>query len=154
MPSKRVASSSVELHHFMMPEHANLLGNVHGGIIMKLVDEAAGLCAMRHAQRFAVTVAIDSMEFHEPVRVGDVLCLRARLNFVGRTSMEVGVQVTAENPITGQITHTNSALCVYVALDEHGKPVEVPGLELISEEERTRWGEAKTRQAHRLRSKK
>lgn len=151
MNPKTVSESAVELHHFMMPEHANIYGNVHGGHIMKLIDEAGALCAIRHAQLPVVTVAIDSMTFHDPVRVGDVVSLKAHMNCVGRTSMEVGVEVTAENPITRSRTHTNSARVVYVALDEHGHPAEVSGLTLQTEEERTRWALAKKRQENRLR---
>ncbi len=151
IPDKKyVRDSEVVLHHFMMPEHANPLGNVHGGIIMKLVDEAGGLCAMRHAQRPAVTIAIDSMTFHSPVHVGDLVMLSASVNYVGRTSMEVGVRVVAENPITGEQTHTNSAYLVYVALDERGKPTAVPRLVLETDEERRRWNAAKERQTQRL----
>lgn len=147
---KRVRDSEIVLHHFMMPEHANPLGNVHGGIIMKFVDEAGGLCAMRHAQRPSVTIAIDSMTFHSPVHVGDLVMFYARVNYVGRTSMEVGVRVVAENPITGEQTHTNSAFLVYVALDETGKPTKVPKLVLETEEERRRWDAAQARQNQRL----
>ncbi len=147
---KRVRDSEIVLHHFMMPEHANPLGNVHGGIIMKFVDEAGGLCAMRHAQRPSVTIAIDSMTFHSPVHVGDLVMFYARVNYVGRTSMEVGVRVVAENPITGEKTHTNSAFLVYVALDERGKPTKVPRLVLETDEERRRWEAAQARQNQRL----
>ncbi len=152
MPDKkRVADSEVILHQFMLPEHANPLGNVHGGIIMKLVDEAGGLCAMRHAQRPAVTIAIDSMTFHSPVHVGNLLTLKASIHYVGNTSMDIGVRVTAENPITGKQTHTNSARLVYVALDNNGRPVKVPGLILENNTQRRRWKAAKERQAERLR---
>jgi uncharacterized protein (TIGR00369 family) len=147
---KRVEDSQVELNQFLMPEHANPLGNVHGGFIMKMVDEAGALVALRHAQRPVVTVAIDSMIFHSPVRVGEVVSLHGRLNYVGRTSMEVGVEVIAENPLTGRRTHTNSAYVVYVALDDEGHPTEVPRLLLETEEQRQRWERAKARQARRL----
>jgi uncharacterized protein (TIGR00369 family) len=147
---KRVKDSQIELSQLMMPEHANPLGNIHGGFIMKLVDEAGGLCAMRHAQRPAVTVAIDSMTFLSPINVGHLVILQASLNYVGRTSMEIGVKVVAENPITGERVHTNSAYVVYVALDDHGQPTEVPGLLLETEEEQRRWAAGKARQAHRL----
>jgi uncharacterized protein (TIGR00369 family) len=150
MPGKRVKDSQVTLHHFMLPQHANPLGNVHGGVIMRLVDEAAGLCAMRHAQRPAVTIAIDSMTFYSPVRVGELVTLKASLNWVGHTSMEVGVRVVAENPLTGERTHTNSAYLVFVALDDDGQPVKVPPLILETDEERRRWTEAETRQQRRL----
>jgi uncharacterized protein (TIGR00369 family) len=150
MPGKRVKDSQVTLHHFMLPQHANPLGNVHGGVMMRLVDEAAGLCAMRHAQRPAVTIAIDSMTFYSPVRVGELVTLNASLNWVGHTSMEVGVRVVAENPLTGEHTHTNSAYLVFVALDDDGQPVKVPALILETDEERRRWAEAEARQQRRL----
>lgn len=150
MEDKRVKDSLVMLNQLMLPEHTNPLGNIHGGVVMKLADEAGGLCAMRHAQRPAVTVAIDSMTFHSPVQMGNLLTLRANLNWVGRTSMEVGVKVIAENPLTGEYTHTNSAFLVYVALDERGLPVQVPGLILETDEEKRRWAEAEARQQRRL----
>ncbi len=134
----------------MNPEQANALGDVHGGTIMKLVDEAGGFAAMKHARNIAVTVAVDSMRFLSPVHVGDLLTLNASVNWVGRTSIEVGVRVEAENVLTGQVTHTNSAYLVYVALDAHGQPTPVPPLILETEEERRRWKEGAARQAHRL----
>ncbi len=134
----------------MQPEHANALGNVHGGVVMKLIDEAGGLSAARHARRPAVTVAVDSLRFLSPVHVGDFVTLTAHLNWTGRTSMEVEVHVEAENLYTGQKTHTNSAYLVYVALDQAGHPIEVPGLVLETEEERQRWMQGAQRQADRL----
>ncbi|MBX3125956.1 MAG: acyl-CoA thioesterase [Polyangiaceae bacterium] len=148
--SKPGTSSRVQLHQLMLPEHANAYGNVHGGEIMKMVDEAGGIAAMRHAQRPCVTVAVDSMTFISKVNVGDVLCCEASVNYVGKSSLEVGVKVSAENPITGELTHTNSAYLVYVAIDDGGAPASVPELELGSDEERRRWAEAKQRQAERL----
>ena len=150
LAGKRVSQSQVTLSQVMMPEHANPMGNVHGGVIMKLADEAGGLCAIRHAQRQVVTVAIDSMTFHSPVHVGDLVVLQASLNWIGQTSLEVGVRVTAENPFTGEQTHTNSAYFVYVALDDHMQPTGVPPLILETEAERQRWAEAEERQQRRL----
>ncbi len=147
--AKTVSESAVKLHHFMMPEHANMLGDVHGGIIMKMVDEAGALCAIRHAQRPAVTVAIDSMTFRSPVKVGDVLTLTAHLNYVGTSSMEVEIHVVAENPLTGELTHTNSAFAVYVALADDEHPVGVPQLTLESAEEVARFEAAEHRQQQR-----
>ena len=138
----------------MLPEHANAYGNVHGGNLMKMVDEAGGICAMRHAHRQSVTVAMDDMTFYSPVHVGEVVCCEASVNYVGTTSMEVGVKVTAENPITGELTHTNSAYLVYVALDDNGKPCRVPELLLETDEELRRFEEAKERQALRLRRRR
>jgi len=150
MTTKSVKDSLVVLHQIMRPEHTNRMGNVHGGIIMKMVDEAAGICAMRHARRQAVTVAIDSMTFHSTVYVGDLVMFKAKLNWVGRSSMEVEVQVIAENLISGECIHTNSAYLVYVALDDDGRPVEVPRLILETEAERQAWAEAERRQQQRL----
>lgn len=154
MSGKRVEDSRIQLHQFMMPEHASIQGTVHGGIVMKLVDEAGALSAMRHAQRPVVTVAIDSVTFLSPVHVGDLMNLTAQLNRAGRTSMEAEVRVIAENPITGQRTHTNSAYAVYVALDDEERPVQVPELVLVTDDELRRCEEAKARQAHRLKQRK
>jgi uncharacterized protein (TIGR00369 family) len=143
-------SSRVTLHQLMLPEHANALGNVHGGLIMKLVDEAGAIAAMRHAQRQCVTIAIDSMTFDKPVHLGELLVCDARVTYVGRTSIEVSVRVHAEDPITASTTHTNSAHLVYVALDSDGKPTEVPRLELVTDTDRRAWAEGELRQRERL----
>jgi uncharacterized protein (TIGR00369 family) len=137
----------------MQPEHANNLGNVHGGWIMKLADEAGALACMRHSQRRVVTVAIDSMVFRQPIRIGHVVSLSAEVTYTGRTSMEVQVHVEAENPITGEKTHTNTAYLVYVALDENGFPVNVPPLLLETSAERARWEAASLRQEQRLKQR-
>ena len=134
----------------MNPDMANALGNVHGGMIMKLVDEAGGFAAMKHARNVTVTVAMDSMTFLSPVKIGALVSLNASVNWVGRTSIEVGIRVEAENVLTGQITHTNSAYLVYVALDQFGQPTPVPPLIVETEEEERRWEEGAARQAHRL----
>jgi len=133
----------------MMPEHANNYGNVHGGWIVKIADEAAAISAMRHARRPAVTVAIDSMSFKSPVKVGALMSISASVNWVGHASMEIGVKVTAEHPITGEVTHTNSAYFVFVALGDDGKPCEVPDLELVDDEERRRFQAGAERQQRR-----
>ena len=147
---KRVAESQLTISQVMMPSDANPLGNILGGQIMKLVDESGGLSAMRHARRPVVTVAIDSMTFLSPVRVGNLLTLYASVNWVGKSSIEVGVRVEAENPISGEITHTNTAYAIYVALDENGRPTSVPPLILETGEERRHWNEANERQQFRL----
>lgn len=151
-PSKPVSASRVTLSQLMHPEHANLLGNVHGGWIMKLVDEAGALACMRHAQRKVVTVAIDSMVFRQPIRIGDLIILNAEVSYTGRTSMEAEVHVLAENPITGERTHTNTAYLVYVALDDEGRPTTVPGLKAETEEEKRRFEKAQERQERRLKN--
>ncbi len=148
--SRTVADSMTRISQIMNPEHANLLGNVHGGVLLKLCDECGGITAARHARRVAVTVAVDSMAFHQPVRVGQLLRLRGRITYVGRSSMEVEVIVEAEDLLTGGIAHTNSAYYIFVALDDLGQPTEVPRLELTSEEERRRFAEGRERQRQRL----
>jgi acyl-CoA hydrolase len=133
---------------------ANPLGNIHGGAVMRLVDEVGGVCAARHVGRPVVTVAIDSMSFHSPIFVGNLVTVRASLNYVGRTSMEVGVRVEAEDVLTGACTHTNSAYLVYVAKDENGEPVEVPPLLAETPEEERRMAEGKLRQEERVRRRR
>jgi len=146
---KRVADSRVVLNMLMNPEHANALGNVHGGVIMKLVDEAGGLAAMRHSRSPVVTVAIDSMTFEEPIFVGNLVTLTAELTYTGRTSMEVCVRVEAEDPLTGSRVHTNTAHLVYVAIDRQGRPRPVPPLLVETPEERVRFQQAEERQRAR-----
>ena len=150
---KPVRASRVTLSQLMHPEHANLLGNVHGGWIMKLVDEAGALACMRHAQKKVVTVAIDSMTFRQPIRIGDLIVLHAEVSYTGRTSMEAEVQVQAENPITGERTHTNTAYLVYVALDDEGRPTSVPQLQAETESEKEKFQQAIQRQQRRLEEK-
>lgn len=147
---KPVSASRIKISQLMQPEHANNLGNVHGGVIMKLVDEAGALACMRHAQQRVVTVAIDQMTFRQPIRLGDLVTLTAEVSYVGRTSMEAEVHVEAENPISGERTFTNDAYLVYVALDDDGQPYEVPPLIAENEHEQLRMQEGQARQAHRL----
>lgn len=147
---KPVSASRISLAQLMQPEHANNLGNVHGGWIMKLVDEAGALACIRHAQQRVVTIAVDQMVFREPIRIGDLVTISAEVSYVGRTSIEAEIQVMAENPLTGVVTHTNNAYLVYVALDEFGKPIEVPPLIPENDAQRRRMEEGKARQAYRL----
>jgi uncharacterized protein (TIGR00369 family) len=151
---KSVNASRITLAQLMQPEHANNLGNVHGGWIMKLVDEAGALACMRHAQQRVVTVAVDQLTFRHPIRIGHLVILNAEVSYVGRTSMEAEVQVIAENPITGEQAHTNTAYLVYVALDEDGHPVHVPPLLAETEAQRQRMSEGSDRQAYRLQQSK
>ncbi len=150
---KPVRASRINIAQLMQPEHANNLGNVHGGWIMKLVDEAGALACMRHAQRRVVTVAVDSLVFREPIKIGDLVILNAEVTYAGRTSLEAEVQVLAENPITGDRTHTNTAYLLYVALDDEGRPTPVPQLITETEDEKNRMIKAQERQKHRLAQK-
>ncbi len=154
MEGKRVKDSSVTMAQMMIPLDANPAGNVHGGVVVKIIDEAAGVVAARHSRSNVVTASIDRMDFHNPVFVGDVLFFKASLNLVGKTSMEIGVRVEAENLITGVVRHAASAYLTYVAIDLNGKPREVPPLILETEEERRRNIEARRRRDVRLAEKK
>lgn len=133
----------------MLPEHANALGNVHGGVIMKMVDEAGAIVAMRHAQAPCVTIAIDSMTFKQPVHVGQLMVCKARVTYVGKSSIEVQVLVHAENLLTGEVTHTNSAYVVYVALGPDGKSTSAPPLALEGEADERLFAEGAERQRRR-----
>lgn len=124
---------------------ANMAGNVHGGVIMREVDSAAGTAAARHAGRLCVTAAIDELSFHEPVFVGDILIVSAAINAVGKSSLEVGVKVEAEPWQGGARRHTTTAYLVMVALDDAGSPVEVPRLLVESDDERRRERQASIR---------
>ncbi len=154
LPSKPMNASCVTISQLMQPEHANHHGNVHGGWIMKLVDEAGALACMRHAQHRVVTVAIDQMTFRQPIQIGDLIILKAEVTYTGRTSLEAEVQVVAENPITGKQVHTNTAYLVYVALDDEGNATAVPALIAETSNEEERMQKAEERQMHRLTQKK
>lgn len=150
MEGKRVRDSSVTMAQMMIPLDANPAGNVHGGVVVKIIDEAAGVVAARHARTNVVTASIDRMDFHHPIFVGDLLFFKASLNFVGRTSMEIGVRVEAENLLTGEVRHAASAYLTFVAVGAEGRPAEVPPLVLETEAEQRRNCEAKARRATRL----
>lgn len=147
---KPVASSQVVLNQLMEITDANIMGIVHGGVVMKLVDTAAGLAAIKHIGGLAVTVAMDEMSFLAPVRIGDMVTVRSSVNDVGETSLEVGVRVESENVVTGERTHTSSAYLVFVALDENGKPRPVPALIPQNPEQERRQREARIRRGTRL----
>jgi acyl-CoA hydrolase len=150
MNGKRVVDSRVTLTQLMGPADANLRGNVHGGVLMKLCDEAGAMAVAKFARRPPVTVAVDSMSFHSPVQLGDLLTVSAEVTWTGRSSLETRVVVTAENVLTGEVTHTSTAYLVYVALDEDGRPTAVPALIRETEEEQRRFDRAAARQAQRL----
>lgn len=150
MEGKRVDESRITLTQVMNVTDANILGNVHGGMLMKLSDEAGGIAAARHACRPVVTVTVDSMNFHSPVNIGNLVQVAAAVTWIGRTSIETRVVVTAEHVLTGVVTHTNTAFFVYVALDEEGRPTPVAPLICETDEEKRRFKEGAARQAHRL----
>jgi uncharacterized protein (TIGR00369 family) len=148
--AKSPVESRIVLNTLMVPEHANPHGNVHGGVILRLVDEAGAICAMRHARKPCVTLAIDSMTFRQPVHLGELLICSANVTWVGKSSIEVHVDVHAEHPITGVNSHTNSAFVVYVALGPDGRPTPAPRLLLTTDEEREAFAAGAARHARRL----
>lgn len=147
---KTVDETAVVMSRIMQPPDANSFGNVHGGTIVRLMDEAGGAVVIRHTRRRCVTVAIDSMIFKQPIYIGDLLTIRACLTYVGRTSMEVQAHAEAENMLTGEVRSAGECYLVYVALDDEGRPTPAPPLHLSSDEERARWHAAQERRARRI----
>jgi uncharacterized protein (TIGR00369 family) len=147
---KPVSGSKTIMARTMLPSDANPYGNVHGGEIMKLIDACAGAAATRHARSRVVTAFVDELSFLAPVYVGDLVTAKASVNHVGRTSMEVGVRVEAENLLTGNVVHISSAHLVFVSIDEKGGPVPLPPLIAETDEERRRMQAAEQRRKQRL----
>lgn len=154
MEDKKISESQVEIAQIMYPEHANPSGNVHGGHILKLVDQAAAIVATRHTHLNCVTASVDRMDFISPVYVGNLVMVKASLNYVSRTSMEIGVRIEAECLRTGTHTHVGSAYLTFVALDDEDRPTKVPGLALETEDEKKRYKEAEERRAKRMKQVK
>lgn len=154
MTPKKVSESSVVFRQLMSPQDANIAGNVHGGVIMKAIDNAAGVATIRHCRTNAVTASIDHMDFHSPVFIGDILTIKASLNLVGTSSCEVGVRVEAETVLTGKTRHVASAYLTFVGLDENLKPKNMPPLVFETENEKRRNREASVRKRVRLAEKK
>lgn len=147
---KPVSASKTVFAKSMLPSDANPSGNVHGGEIMKLIDECAGAAAGRHARQRVVTARVDELSFVAPVYVGNLVTARASVNDVGTKSMEVGCRVDAEDILTGKVVHVSSAYLVYVAIGPDGKPVPIPPLIAETEEERRRMAAAKVRRERRI----
>jgi uncharacterized protein (TIGR00369 family) len=148
--AKTVSGSKTVMSRTMLPSDANPYGNVHGGEVMKLIDAVAGAAATRHARARVVTARIDQLSFLAPVYVGHLVTAKASVNHVGRTSMEVGVRVEAEDMLTGNVVHVASAYLVFVATDERGRPVSLPPLLAETDDERRRMKAAETRRSSRL----
>lgn len=134
----------------MMPHMANVLGNVHGGVLLGMMDRVAAVTAIRHAKRVCVTVSVDRVHFREPIHLGELVTMHASVNYAHRTSLEVGVRVEAENLLTGTKRHTNSSYLTFVAIDENGGPVPVPPVIPETEEEKARYRAAEARRLQRL----
>ncbi len=152
--NKYTHDSSIIISRVMLPEDANPAGIVHGGVIMKEIDNAAGVVAVRHTRRICVTASIDRLDFHKPAFIGNLVTVKAGINMTGTTSMEIGARVETEDLLTGVVTHLASAYLTFVALDENKKPVKVPQLKAISDEDSRRYREALARRELRLSEKK
>jgi acyl-CoA hydrolase len=164
-PSKRAIASHKAASHdearpvrdtqhdtaqLMMPQHANVLGHVFGGVVLSMMDTTAAVSAIRHARLACVTVSVDRVDFREPIHVGDLVLMKSSVNYVGRTSMEIGVRVETENLLTGVKRHTNSCYLTFVAVDRNGRPVPVPPLKPETPDEIRRYEAAKQRRERRL----
>ncbi len=150
MDGKPPQLSQTTIAEVMMPHMANVLGNVHGGVLLGMMDRVAAVAAIRHARRTCVTVSVDGVAFREPIHLGELVTMYASVNYAHRTSIEVGVRVEAENLISGVKRHTNSCYLTFVAIDENGRPVEVPPVIPETDAERVRFEEAEQRRAERV----
>ena len=150
MKPRSVRETQHETSEIMMPQHANNLGHVFGGVILSMMDRTSAVAAIRHARNDCVTVSVDRVDFREPIHLGDLVVMKASVNFVGRTSMEVGVRIEAENLRTGVRRHTNSCYLTFVAIDDNGRPIEVPPLQPETDDERRRHSAARDRRRRRL----
>jgi uncharacterized protein (TIGR00369 family) len=154
MEARAVSESKVVMTELVLPQHTNALGSIFGGVVVSWIDIAAAIAAQRHARKNVVTASIDAMNFVAPVMKGWVVNLKASVNFAGRTSMEIGVRVDAENPTTGETFHTATAYLTFVALDSRGKPSEIPQIKPETEDEKRRFTKAKVRRELRLKNAK
>ena len=149
MEAKKVSESQTEMSQLMLPQHVNFAGTVYGGTILSIADSVAYVCAARHAGPKCVTVSVDRVDFHEPIRIRELVTLQASVNYVGRSSMEVGIKIFAEDLGTGKKRHTNSCYFTMVCLDENNRPKEVPRLVLETEEEKRRFRHGEERRKAR-----
>ncbi len=147
---KKVSESQTVITELMTPNYANFGGKIHGGHILSLLDKVAYVCASKHADNYCVTVSVDTVDFHHPVEVGELLHLKASVNYVGRSSLLIGVKVISENFKTKAVRHTNSCYLTMVAMGDNGKPVQVPGLLLEDELSLRRFVEGKFRKKTKM----
>ncbi len=150
LAGRPVSDSQHETSEIMMPQHANNLGHVFGGVILSMMDRSAAVAAIRHARQSCVTVSVDRVDFREPIHLGDLVVMKSSVNFVGRTSMEIGVRVEAENLATGARRHTNSCYLTFVAVDQNGRPVPIPPVIARTDAEKRRYAAAQERRKRRM----
>ncbi len=153
MSKKKVSESVITMTELVLPNHTNTLGNLLGGQLMHWIDICAALCAAKHSQRICVTASVDRIDFHHPVKLGQVVTLTAKLNRVFNTSMEVGVEVIAESFTEGKRFHSNSAFLTFVSVDENNHAVKAPPVIPETEEEKKNFDDALKRRENRLKSK-
>ena len=149
-PGQRPSDSEVVMTELVLPSHTNAIGTIFGGTVVSWIDIAAAISAMRHARKQVVTASIDALSFVSPIKLGNVVEIHARVNFVSRTSMEIGVRVDTQNAQTGEKHHAVTAYTTFVALDEHGRPTPVPPLVLETPEDKRRFEEARQRRESRM----
>jgi acyl-CoA hydrolase len=149
-PGRSVRDSEHETSEIMMPQHSNILGHIFGGVILSMMDKTAAVTAIRHARNACVTVSIDRVDFREPIHVGDLIIMKSAVNYTGRTSIEIGVRVEAEEMISGRRRHTNSCYLTFVAVDPNGRPIEVPPIIPFTPDDMRRFAAAKERRRRRL----
>ena len=151
MKSKSIKNSHVIMHELVLPNDTNVLGNVHGGRVMCLMDICAAMSAYKHARQPVVTASVDRLDFLAPAKKGDILILKSSVNYAHKTSMEIGVRIDAESPFTGEIRHTATAYLTFVAIDANNKPTRIPKIIPETEDEKRRYQRAKNR--HLIRRK-
>jgi len=146
---KSIKDSQVIMHELVLPNDTNVLGNVHGGRVMCLMDICAAMSAYKHARKPVVTASVDQLDFLAPAKKGDILILKSSVNYAHRTSMEIGVRIDAESPLTGEVRHTATAYLTFVAIDEHNKPSTIPKIKPATDNEKRRYNRAKNRHMER-----
>ena len=147
---KKVSESKVIMHELILPNDTNVLGNVLGGRVMHLIDICAAMSAYKHARSHVVTASVDNMNFLAPAKKGDILILKSSVNYAHRTSMEIGVRIDAESPLTGELRHTATAYLTFVALNDNKKPTRIPGISPESKKEKYRFKEGQRRHKERI----
>ena len=151
MKSKSIKNSQVVMHELVLPNDTNVLGNVHGGRVMCLMDICAAMSAYKHARQPVVTASVDRLDFLAPAKKGDILILKSSVNYAHKTSMEIGVRIDAERPFTGEVRHTATAYLTFVAIDDKNKPTKIPKIIPETEDEKRRYERAVNR--HLIRRK-
>ena len=153
MKNKAIKDSQVIMHELVLPNDTNVLGNVHGGRVMCLMDICAAMTAYKHARKPVVTASVDQLDFLAPAKKGDILILKSSVNYTHRTSMEIGVRIDAESPLTGDVRHTATAYLTFVAIDGNNKPSEIPKILPATENEKRRYERAKKRHLQRRKNR-